>query len=52
MGRPMGLLEAGEDVDNMLGEIRVEAEYRAVVRRPHDGFERPSEPLTTDRRRP
>ncbi|WPH00823.1 hypothetical protein R9X50_00365300 [Acrodontium crateriforme] len=30
MSRSMGLLEQGTDVDNMLKEIQVEAEYRAV----------------------
>lgn len=31
MSRPMGLLEQGRDVDNMLSEIKVEGDYRAVV---------------------
>lgn len=31
MSRPMGLLEAGKDIDNMLSEIKFEADYRAAV---------------------
>ena len=31
MSRPMGLLEQGKDVDDMLNEIQVEGDYRAVV---------------------
>lgn len=31
MSRPMGLLEQGKDVDDMLSEIKIEGDYRAVV---------------------
>lgn len=31
MSRPMGLLEQGRDVDNMLLDIQREGDYRAIV---------------------
>ena len=31
MSRPMGLLEQAKDVDDMLGELQVETDYRAIV---------------------
>ena len=32
ISRPLGFLEEGRDIDNMLGEIQKEARYRATVR--------------------